>query len=241
MNPRAVILSAILWMLPMTVHSQPREAGTQPPSVTASGEATITVEPDQAEIDIGVVTQAKNAPEAASENADKLARVVAGVKKILTSNDEVKTAAYSIHPNYRYPREGGRPEITGYTATNILRIKTGTLENVGKLIETAMASGANTIQRLVYDLKDESPAQLRALRLASQKAKAKVEEIAGALGLKIIRILSVTEGARAVRPIVMAQGRAAQMEATARAPTPIEAGTIEIRSTVTLTAEIGPQ
>jgi uncharacterized protein YggE len=241
MNPRAVILSAILWMLPMTVHSQPREAGPQPPSVTASGEATITVEPDQAEIDIGVITQAKNAPEAASKNADKLARVVAGVKKILTSNDEVKTAAYSIHPNYRYPREGGRPEITGYTATNILRIKTGTLENVGKLIETAMASGANTIQRLVYDLKDESPAQLRALRLASQKAKAKVEEIAGALGLKIIRILSVTEGARAVRPIVMAQGRAAQMEATARAPTPIEAGTIEIRSTVTLTAEIGPQ
>jgi uncharacterized protein YggE len=166
---------------------------------------------------------------------------MAAVKKILSANDELKTASYSIHPNYRYPREGGRPEITGYTATNVVHIKTGVLANVGKLIDRAMGSGANTIQRLVYNLKDESPAQLRALRLASQKAKAKAEEMADALGLKMIRVLSLTEGERSVRPVIMAQGRAAQMEATARAPTPIEAGTIEIRSTVTLTAEIGPQ
>jgi uncharacterized protein YggE len=241
MNPRVFILSALLLSLPTTGHAQPAETGTRTPSVTASGEAVISIEPDQAEIDIGVVTQAKNAPDAASENANKLARVMAAVKKLLAQGDEIKTASYSLNPNYRYPREGGRPEITGYTATNILRITTGTLPNVGKLIDAAMASGANTIQRLVYNLKDESGAQRQALRLASQKAKVKAEEIAGALGLKIIKILSVTEVERAVRPIVMAQGRAAQMEAMAAAPTPIEAGTIEVRSTVTLTAEIAPR
>jgi len=238
MNLRVFVLSAFLSSLPATVHSQPAETGIRPPSVTASAEAVITVEPDQAEIDIGVVTQAKNAPDAASENADKLARVMAEVKKILTLDDEVKTASYSLNPNYRHPREGGRPEITGYTATNILRIKTGKLASVGKLIDAAMVSGANTIQRLVYTLKDESSAQLQALRLASQKAKSKAEAVAGALGLKITRILSVTEAERAVRPILMAQGRGAQIEAMAAAPTPIEAGMIEVRSTVTLTAEI---
>lgn len=241
MNTRIFVLSALLLSLPTTVRSQPAETGMRPPSVTASGEAVISIEPDQAEIDIGVVTQAKNAPDAASENADKLARVMAAVKKLLAQGDEIKTASYSLNPNYRYPREGGRPEITGYTATNILRIKTGTLGSVGKLIDAAMASGANTIQRLVYTLKDESSAQLQALRLASQKARSKAEEVAGALGLKIIKILSVTEGERAVRPIVMTQGRAAQMEAMAAAPTPIEAGVIEVRSTVTLTAEIAPR
>jgi uncharacterized protein YggE len=240
MNPKVFFLSILLLSLPITVHAQPPETGIRAPSVTASGEAVITVEPNQAEIDIGVVTQAKNAPAAASENADKLARVMAEVKKILAPKDEVKTASYSLNPNYRYPREGGRPEITGYTATNILRIKTGTLANVGKLIDAATASGANTIQRIVYNLKDESGSQLQALHLASQKAKSKAEEIAGALGLKIVKILSVTEVERAVRPVVMAQARGAQMEAMA-APTPIEAGTIEVRSTVTLTAEIAPR
>jgi uncharacterized protein YggE len=87
----------------------------------------------------------------------------------------------------------------------------------------------------------EQSAQLQALRLASQKAKAKAEEIATALGLQIVRVLSVTEAERGVRPIVMAEARGAQMDVMAAAPTPVEAGTIEVRSTVSLTGELGPQ
>jgi len=103
-----------------------------------------------------------------------------------------------------------------------------------------MQSGANTIQRLAFTLKDEHSAQLQALRLASTKAKAKAEEMANALGLKIVKVLSVTEGERGVRPIIMPQPRVTQMDAPAAAPTPVEAGTIEVRSSVTLTAEVGP-
>ena len=123
----------------------------------------------------------------------------------------------------------------------MLHIKTGALENVGKLIDAAMQSGANTIQRLVFTLKDEQSAQLQALRLASVKANAKAEEMANALGLKIVKVLSVTEGERGVRPIVMPQARTTQMEATTAAPTPVEAGTIEVRSSVSLTAEVAPK
>jgi uncharacterized protein YggE len=198
------------------------------------------VEPDQAEIDIGVVTQARSAPDAAKENAEKLARVMAEVKKLLGKGDEVKTASYSLNPSYRYP-QGGKPEIVGYTATNVLRIKTGNLENVGKLIDAAMKSGANTIQRLVFTLKDEQSAQLQALRLASAKAKAKAEEIANALGLKVVRILVVNEGDRGVRPIIPPQARSVQADVMAATPTPVEVGTIEVRSSVTLTAEVGPR
>jgi hypothetical protein len=197
------------------------------------------VEPDQAQIDIGVVTQARNAPDAAKENAEKLARVMSAVKKLLGKGDEVKTASYSLNPNYRYP-QGGKPEIVGYTATNVLHIQTGGLENVGKLIDAAMQSGANTIQRLLFTLKDEQSAQIQALRLASTKARTKAEEMANALGLKVIKILAVTEGERAVRPFMVPQQRTTQMDAAAAAPTPVEPGTIEVRSTVSLTAEVGP-
>lgn len=230
-------LGAVI-LLSGLAEAQQIEPRSAPPSVTASGEAVITVEPDQAQIDIGVVTQARNAPDAAKENADKLARVIAEIKKLLGKGDEVKTASYSLNPNYRYP-QGGKPELTGYTATNILRIKTNTLENAGKLIDAAMQSGANNINRLLFTLKDEQSAQLQALRIASQKAKAKADEIANALGLKIVKVLSITEGDRGVRPIPVPQLRGAQMEAMAPAPTPVEAGTIEVRSSVTLTAELG--
>jgi len=239
MKSSMLILATVL-VGTAVVHAQQPENTPRPPSVTANGEAVVTAEPDQAEIDIGVVTQAKNAPDAARENADKLTRVMAEVKKLLGKGDEVKTASYSLNPNYRYP-QGGKPELTGYTATNILRIKTATLENVGKLIDAAMQSGANNINRLLFTLKDEQSAQLQALRLASQKAKAKADEMAAALGLKIVKVLSVVEGERGMRPIPLPQLRSAQMEAMAPAPTPVEAGTIEVRSSVTLTAELGPR
>ena len=71
----------MLVILPSVASAQQTERRPRVPSVTASGEAVITVEPDQAQIDIGVVTQAKNAPEAAKENAEKLARVMSEVKK----------------------------------------------------------------------------------------------------------------------------------------------------------------
>jgi len=236
----ALVIVAAMLLTPSSGRAQLTDKRTGPPSVTASGEAVITVEPDQAEIDIGVVTQAKNAPDAARENADKLARVLAQIKKTLGKGDEVKTASYSLTPNYRYP-QGGKPELIGYTATNILRVRTGTLANVGKLIDGAMQSGANTIYRLLFNLKDEQSAQLQALRLASAKAKTKAEAMADALGLRVVAILSIAEGDRGVRPIVMPRERGAQMEALAAAPTPVEPGTIEVRSSVTLTAELGPR
>jgi uncharacterized protein YggE len=236
----ALVIIAAMLLWPSSGQSQLTDKRTAPPSVTASGEAVITVEPDQAEIDIGVVTQARNAPDAARENADKLARVLAQIKKTLGKGDEVKTASYSLAPNYRYP-QGGKPELIGYTATNILRVRTGTLANVGKLIDGAMQSGANTIYRLLFNLKDEQSVQLQALRLAAAKAKAKAEAMADALGLRVVAIRSIAEGDRGVRPIVMPRERAAQMEALAAAPTPVEPGTIEVRSSVTLTAELGPR
>lgn len=234
-----MVVAANFWW-PPSANAQLTEKRAGPPSVTANGEAVITVEPDQAEIDIGVVTQAKNGLEAARENAEKLARVVAEVKKTLSKGDEVKTASYSLTPNYRYP-QGGKPEIVGYTATNVLHIRTGTLASVGKLIDGAMQAGANTIHRLLFNLKDEQAAQLQALRLASSKAKAKADAMAEALGLRIVAVLSIVEGDRGVRPVMVAQPRAAQMEALSAAPTPVEAGSVEVRASVTLTGELGPR
>lgn len=234
MNKILAILGMIL-LLGSTAEAQPRTDQPRAPHITVTGDAVISREPDQAEIDIGVVTQARTAPEASKENADRLARVLAEVKKQLGKGDEVKTSGYSLAPNYRYP-QGGKPEIVGYTASNTLRIKTTNLSLVGRLIDSSMQAGANNVQRLVFTLKDELSAQLEALKTASAKAKAKAEATASSLGLKIVRIVAVNEGERMVQP-VFRQALAARAEA-ASAPTPIEPGTVEVRSTVSMTVEV---
>ena len=234
MSKFLAILGTIL-LLGSTAHAQQqRNERPRSPHITVSGDAVISAEPDQAELDIGVVTQSRTAPEASKENAERLARVLAEVKKQLGKGDEVKTSGYSLAPNYRYP-QGGKPEIVGYTASNTLRIKTSNLNLAGRLIDSAMQTGANNVQRLVFTLKDELSAQLEALKTASAKAKTKAEATAASLGLKIVRIVAVNEGERVVQPVF--RQMAARAEA-ASAPTPIEPGTVEVRSTVSMTVEV---
>src|SRR5215468_7123062 len=94
----------------LAVHAQEVDSRSKIPTITVMGDAVVTVEPDQVEIDIGVVTQARTAVEAGNANAAKLAKTIAELKKLLGTGGEIKTAGYSLTPNYRYPKEGGKPE-----------------------------------------------------------------------------------------------------------------------------------
>jgi uncharacterized protein YggE len=240
---RTIIAAVIVLLFPVFAHAQPLQLEVTPraPSITVSAEALISVEPDQAEIDIGVVAEAKTAAQAAKDNATKLAAVVAEIKKLLKTGDQTKTVGYSVTPNYRTPnpREGGKPEIVGYTATNVVQVKMAGIQDVGRLIDAATAAGANRIQRLVFTLKDQDAAQREALRNATVKAKAKAEDVAKALGVKLVRVMSVAENERSFQPLV--RERAAPDMLAQQAQTPIESGTVQIRSSVTLVAEVTGQ
>lgn len=205
-----------------------------PPSITTTGESIVTAKPDRAQIDIGVVSQAATSEAAVADNAQKVEATLAKLRQVLGSNSDIKTISYTVSPNYRYPKEGGEPSITGYTATNLVRVTLDDLTQVGKAIDAATATGANRIQNLRFSIKDEQGVQSQALREAAIKARQKAEALAGALGLKIQRVLAVTEnsqGAIPFREVAYARADAAS--------TPIEPGTIEIHASVTFTVEIG--
>jgi uncharacterized protein YggE len=205
-----------------------------PPSIRVTGEVTIAARPDQARIDLGVITQAPTAQAAAAQNAQQLSTTLAELRKVIGSNADIKTISYSLTPNYRYPKDGGTPTITGYTATNIVQVKTNDLAQVGRIIDAATQSGANTIHRLEFALKDEQAVQSQALSEAAAKAKAKAQAIASALGLKITRVLFVEESGPQILPRVYGETRAM----AAAVQTPVEPGTIDVRATVTLTVEV---
>jgi uncharacterized protein YggE len=235
---KKILSLAVLTLLGAGVAAQEPAERLTPPSIRVSGEAMVTAQPDQARIDIGVTTQAQTAQAAAANNAQRLETVLAELRQALGSDAEIKTVSYSLNPDYRYPKEGGRPTITGYTATNVVRVTLNNLTRVGQAIDVATQSGANQIQRLQFTLKDEQAAQSQALRAAAVKAKAQAEALAQALGLKITRVLSVVEGGGGVQPIIRDVMLA---RAGAAVPTPVEPGAIEAHATVTLTLEIGAQ
>ena len=204
-----------------------------PPHVRTMGEATVTARPDRAQIDVGVVTQADTSQAAVQQNAQKLETTLARLRQLLGAGADIKTISYSVTPNYRYPAQGGEPTITGYTATNIVRVTLDDLTKVGNVIDTATQGGSNRIQNLRFMLRDEAPVKAQALREAAVKARASANALAEALGLKTVRVLSVAEGGSPIVPV-----RDVAFARQEEASTPIEPGTIEVTASVVLTVEV---
>jgi hypothetical protein len=225
----------MLACLALPVRAEP-EAKVETPAVRVGGEAVLHEAPDRAEIEIGVVTTAKRAPDASGENARKVRAVLEALKKTLGSKADLRTTGYSLTANQHFPERGGTPTITGYTASNVVQARIDDLEKVGTVIDTAMAAGANQIQGLRFTIRDEAKARERALAQATKQARGKADALADSLGLKLGRILTVEEAATGGPPIPM---RAMPMAAAADTmTTPIESGTIEVRASVSLTVEI---
>lgn len=228
---------AILLIAGSLVSSESTTDKPQISTIRVTGQAIVSVTPDQATMNIGVVTRSSTAATAASQNATKLERVLAEVRKLLGSKGEIKTTEYSLSPNYIYPPQGGEPKLSGYTASNTIQIKTDQLDLVGKLVDAATQAGANNVGFLSFGLKDETAAEGQALKEASRRARSKADSIAEALNLKIRRIVQVEEGG----PIHIPLAETRQMlkaDASMEAETPVEPGKIEIQASVSLTVEV---
>jgi len=207
-----------------------------PSYVRASGQATVSAKPDTAKLDIGVVTQGSDAQAAASQNARETASVIAALRKSLgTAAVEIHTSGYSLSPNLNYPKNGGQPVLSGYTASNTIQVTSNDLTNIGKLIDAGTAAGANNVRGVSFSLKDEGPVRAEALKQAIRQARTSADAMTAALGLKVVRVISAEEGTpQVIRPMAaMAMARAPGQ------PTPIEAGDIQVEATVTLTVEVG--
>jgi uncharacterized protein YggE len=211
----------------------------QPPTVRAQATATATAKPDQLRIQIGVVTQAATAQQAGADNARQFSAVVAELKKVLGTAGEIQTVSYGITPNYRYPKEGGTPAITGYTATNNVQVTSSDVDSAGTVIDAASRVGANAIRGIEFSLKNEQELRAKALADAARQARASAEAMAAGVGMKIVRVLRIEDSGSSVRPsrpMEMMQVRAMAADSV---PTPVESGNVRVDVTVMLTGELG--
>ncbi len=204
--------------------------------VRASGEATVTAKPDQAEISIAVVTQAPVAQTASEQNAAESSRVLEAVKRQVGSNGQVRTTGYSINPEYAYS-EGHTPKVTAYTATNTILATITELSLAGKIIDAASGAGANRINGISFSVKNDESVRAEALTEATKKARSNAEAIARALNLRVIGVLEAESTQPAtIRPVMMQAGAMAKMQTAA--PTPIEPGNIDVHASVTVVLEV---
>lgn len=232
---RLMLLMTLLTpgVIPMNAEGQETGHG---PLVRATATASIEAPPDQVVVTVGVTTQSPTAAAAGGANADITTRVLAAVKALLVSGEQVKTQGYSVNPLFSYPKPGGAPKVDGYQANNTVLVTLRDTAKVGKVIDTATQNGATNINGVSFTIKDVEMLQQQAIALAAKKARANAEAMAAALGVKVIGVYQAEtlEAGNLPRPIAM---RAMAMQAPA-APTPIEAADLSVSATVAVTLSV---
>lgn len=175
---------------------QPVISGTRL-DVVAEGE--VRRKPDIAEISAGVTTQSATAGEAMRENSQRMAAVVAAIKKAGVADRDIKTASINLSPQYRYA-DNQPPQLVGYRASNQVQVRFRDIARAGGILDALVAQGANQINGPNFTLDDPEAALDEARTAAIAKARQRANLYASAAGLKVKRILAISEGNQGAQP-----------------------------------------
>jgi len=205
-------------------------------TLSIAAQATVEKEPDMAWLNSGVQTEAPTARQAIADNAKAMSSVFAALKAAGIAEKDMQTSNFSLQPRYDYSRDGRPPRLTGYTASNQLRIKIRDLDKMGEQIDAFVSAGSNQMNGISFALDDPSEAQDEARREAMTIARQRAELYAAAAGMKVKRIVSISEGGGfnpGPMPVMAMRSAEASMS------TPIASGEVSYSISVNVLYELG--
>lgn len=158
--------------------------------VTARGDVRRI--PDIAVISAGVMTNAADAASAMQDNANRMSRVLAALKKAGVANKDVSTSSINLSPQYRYV-ENQAPVIVGYQASNQVTVRFRDIAKSGTILDALVKEGSNQINGPMLTIDKPEAAQDEARVAAIKAARGRADLYANALGMKVVRIVSISE------------------------------------------------
>ena len=197
---RVIVLLSMAFIAPLSAQ-QPAITTSidQVPQIAVAAHGEIKVAPDRANIQISVQTRAATAAAAANENATKQSAVIAALRALGLSADDISTINYNVYPEQRY-EPNKEPVIIGYNVTNTVSVDVRKLSQVGPVIDAALSKGANMITSLQFYASNTEDARRTAIASAVQKARADAEAAARAAGGSVGGLLEITVGAYSAPP-----------------------------------------
>lgn len=225
-------------------------------SLTAEGRSRRT--PDLALFTAGVVTQGRTASEALSENNRRMQEVTAALKRAGVAERDIQTASLSINPRYSNPERDAMvraretrepyvpppapaaPQIVGYDARNSVQVRLRRVGDMGRVIDALAAAGANEVYGPNFTVDEPRGALDEARAAAVAEARQRADLYARAAGMRVVRILSITEagGYYPLQDIVVTGSRVGVMSAPPPPPMPVAAGELSLGVNVSVQFEL---
>jgi len=205
------------------------------PELAVTGKGEVLASADIAYLQIAVERTEKTATEAQDTVARKSQNILASLEKIGVKKDKIETASFNLYPKYEY--EKGESKFIGYTASNQIKVTIENPEDIGKVIDAAIAAGATNVSGLNFSVKDETPYKKIALQKAFEDAKGKAEILASSSGQILDKIQRIQESeVGIISPL--AEARVMAAGAGGGAETPITPGKVKVQARIEVTYEL---
>lgn len=247
----AIIVLASIYIIGKMAYDFKALPQNYPREIYVTGEGKALVKPDIAMINFGVTSEAAKSQDAVSQNNEKMNAVIQAIKDLGVEDKDIKTISYNLYPIYGFERvitgSGGgvmpmyfpvpENQITGYRLDQQVEVKIRNLDKINEIVDKVTASGANTVSSPQFTVDNMEKVREEARIMAIKQAKEKAMVLVNQAGLKIDRLINISEGGYGY-PIYGLGGASVAKEAVV-APTPqIEPGQTEVNVTVTLTYRI---
>ncbi len=227
----ALVLGALLSACgPTTVYTQP-----EPPmrTITVTGTGMVTLTPDVAYVYIGVQTQDASASTAMDDNNARAQAVIDAIKSLGVEDKDIQTTNFSIYPEPVYDDNYNQIGVT-YVVDNTVYVTVRDLGILGELLDGAFRAGANQIYSISFDVADKTEAVSQARLAAVENARRQADELAAATGVTIGDVQTISYYDSTPSPVYY-EARAALDKVSS---VPVEAGSMQITTTVTIVYEI---
>ncbi|MBI4091482.1 SIMPL domain-containing protein [candidate division WWE3 bacterium] len=176
----------LLGSVPLSLNTKQLDKDT---TFFVSAEGKTYVKPDIAAVSLSINTNAQTASAAQKQANEAINKVTAELKKFGVGEDAIKTTSYNIYPVY-----GETPgRISSYNASVSVRVKERDLDKVNSIIDSATANGANEVSGVTFDVENRDQAVDQARKEAISKAKEKAQKIANEAGIRLGRIINISE------------------------------------------------
>jgi hypothetical protein len=206
-----------------------------PATVYVSGSGVVTMAPDTASVVIGVNVIEATLSAAQEKATSQMTAVIDALKAAGIDEKDIQTVNYSVSVIQDFDQNGNPAQIKGFQVSNQVNVTVRDLDKLGSILDTVVAKGANAIYGISFYVNDPTPAASQARTLAVQDAKKKADELAAAAGMKVGRVLSISETSSPT-PAPVAMGRAEAADAAA--PVPIQTGSTTVSVDVQVTYEL---
>lgn len=190
-----VVLSLIIVPMAMAQDSSPA-ANT----ITVTGVGISYAQPDMATIEIGVEIPDEDLAKAYSQVNTTIENIINALVQLGIAREDIRTSGINIYSeNYGMMPDGNAQNR--YRASNRVVVTVRDLSTIESVIDTSVASGANSIYGLQFGISDTSALEAQARTMAMNDARVRAGQIADNINATLGDVTAVTEFQNGSSPI----------------------------------------